>query len=81
MFDSLTLFGLVRLSCQQKLDPVLQTILGKDKHDAIKLFFGYALSLRFIPKLILERVAVGAVVVAVRPHHQRCITASVQTMF
>lgn len=71
---------LIRCSGLQKLDPVFDSVFRKNKDDLIELGARDALLLRLLPKLALQRFAIGHVVIQVRPHHERGVTAGVENL-
>ena len=70
MFYSRSLFRFIRVSRCKELDPVLDAVFGKDEHDTVELLLGAFLSLRFLPELVLERIAMLTIVITVGPYHR-----------
>jgi hypothetical protein len=55
--------------CPQELNPVLKPVLGKDKHDLIKLRPLNSSLLRSAPESLFQLLASCHVVIEVRPNH------------
>ena len=63
IFQPWTFLGFVRCARHQKLNPVFDPVLCKDEDDLVELWTRDAVMLRLLPKLILQLVAVGHVMI------------------
>ena len=75
MFSPWTFPRFVCGSGEQKLNPVLKPVLGKDKHDLVELFLPDLSLLRGAPESLFQLLAGFHVVIQVSPDHQRRIPA------
>jgi hypothetical protein len=64
----------------QKLDPILQPILGEDKDNLLELLLCGSGLLRHRPELLLQAVSIRHVIIQIRPYHQGCLTSHGQTI-
>ena len=75
MFNPWPFLGFVSCASPEKLNPVFNPIFCKEKDHLVELITRDALLFRFPPKLIFQGIAVGHVVINIRPHHE-CRVAS-----